>query len=126
MKNARPEPTSSPVLDRAAELFAVLSAPVRLHIICALCGGEKNVSRLMDEIDVSQPNMSRHLNVLYRRGVVAKRRSGTQVFYRIADESLELVRKTVCFQARIEVEAGHRMSGDMTYCALHKSNPLNL
>lgn len=82
--------------DRAAELFGVLATPVRLRIIGALCGGEKNVTKLLGEIEVSQPNMSRHLNVLYRTGVVAKRRSGVQVFYRIADESVVLVCKAVC------------------------------
>lgn len=82
--------------DRAAELFGVLATPVRLRIIGALCRGEKNVTKLLDEIEVSQPNMSRHLNVLYRTGVVAKRRSGVQVFYRIADESVVLVCKAVC------------------------------
>lgn len=82
--------------DRAAELFGVLATPVRLRIIGALCGGEKNVTKLLDEIEVSQPNMSRHLNVLYRTGVVAKRRSGVQVFYRIEDESVVLVCKAVC------------------------------
>ncbi len=86
--------------ERAAELFAVLATPVRLRIIGALCVGEKNVSHLLDEIDVSQPNMSRHLKVLYRMGVVAKRRCGVQVFYRIADESVVLVCKAVC--SRIE------------------------
>lgn len=82
--------------DRAAELFGVLATPVRLRIIGALCGSEKNVTQLLDEIEVSQPNMSRHLNVLYSTGVVAKRRSGVQVFYRIADESVVLVCKAVC------------------------------
>jgi len=82
--------------ERAAELFGVLATPVRLRIIGALCGGEKNVTQLLDDIEVSQPNMSRHLNVLYRTGVVAKRRSGVQVFYRIADESVVLVCKAVC------------------------------
>ena len=82
--------------DRAAELFGVLATPVRLRIIGALCRGEKNVTKLLDEIEVSQPNMSRHLNVLYRTGVVAKRRSGVQVFYRIADESVVLVCKAIC------------------------------
>ena len=88
--------------ERAAELFGVLATPVRLRIIGALCGGEKNVSQLLEDIEVSQPNMSRHLNVLYRTGVVAKRRNGVQVFYRIADESVVRVCKAVC--AQIEVD----------------------
>ncbi|MDO8250365.1 MAG: metalloregulator ArsR/SmtB family transcription factor [Rhodoferax sp.] len=99
MKEKALEKTSSSVFERAGELFAVLSTPIRLRIICALCVGEKNVSHLMDEIAVSQPSMSRHLNVLYRAGVVAKRRSGAQVFYRIAEDSVVLVRTAVCSQA---------------------------
>ena len=88
--------------ERAAELFGVLATPVRLRIIGALCGGEKNVSQLLEDIEVSQPNMSRHLNVLYRTGVVAKRRSGVQVFYRIADESVVRVCKAVCSQIEVD------------------------
>lgn len=109
MKDGAPAKTSSSVYERAAELFGVLATPIRLRIIGALCGGEKNVSHLLGEIEVSQPNMSRHLNVLYRTGVVAKRRSGVQVFYRIADESVVLVCKAVCSQVELEVEKGRRM-----------------
>lgn len=111
MESRAPEKTSSRVFERAAELFGVLSTPIRLRIIGALCGGEKNVSHLLDEIEVSQPNMSRHLNVLYRMGVVAKRRSGVQVFYRIADESVVLVCKAVCSQVELEVKKGRRTYG---------------
>lgn len=96
MKNGSNDGGSASVFDRAAELFGVLATPVRLRIIGALCGREKNVTELLDEIEVSQPSMSRHLNVLYRMGVVTKRRSGVQVFYRIADESVVLVCKAVC------------------------------
>jgi DNA-binding transcriptional ArsR family regulator len=84
--------------ESAAELFGVLSTPARLRIIGALCNGEKNVSQLLGEIGLSQPGMSRHLNLMYRAGVVAKRRSGAQVFYRIADESVVRVCKAVCSQ----------------------------
>jgi DNA-binding transcriptional ArsR family regulator len=100
MNDACSTQTSSPVFDRAAELFGVLSTPFRLRIVCTLCNGEKNVSQLLIEMNVSQPNMSRHLSVLYRSGVVAKRRNGAQVFYRIAEQSLEMVRTVVCPQVR--------------------------
>jgi len=66
MKNGSNDEVSVLAFDRAAELLGVLATPVRLRIIGALCGSEKNVTQLLDEIEVSQPNMSRHLNVLYR------------------------------------------------------------
>ncbi|MBP8285676.1 MAG: helix-turn-helix transcriptional regulator [Rhodoferax sp.] len=85
-------------LERAAELFGVLSTPARLHIITVLFAGEQNVTTLLAQVDLSQPSMSRHLNVLYQSGVLAKRRSGQNVFYRIADDMAATVCKAVCFQ----------------------------
>jgi len=100
MRDAIPQTTSSADFEAAAELFGVLSTPIRLRIIGALCNGEKNVSQLRQAIEASQPNMSQQLNVLYRAGVVDKRRTGAQVFYRIADETVVRVCKAVCTQVR--------------------------
>ena len=71
------------VFESAAELFGLLSTPVRLKIISAVCHGERNVSDLLAQIDTTQPNMSQHLGSLYRGGVLARRRTGSQVFYRV-------------------------------------------
>lgn len=94
------------VFDKAAELFSVLSTPVRLRIISVLCGGEKNVGQLLESIDIAQPNMSQHLNIMYRAGLVGKRRQGSQVFYRIADQSAVMVCRAVCTQVAIEAAVG--------------------
>jgi ArsR family transcriptional regulator len=96
MSNGAAAKTTIAGYEAAAELFGVLSTPIRLRIIGALCGGEKNVSQLLQEIEVSQPNMSQQLNVLYRAGVVDKRRDGAQMYYRIADETVVRVCKAVC------------------------------
>ena len=66
------------VFEMAAELFGVLATPMRLRILSALCDKEKSVSQLLQEIDTTQPNLSQHLNLLYRAGVLAKRKDGTQ------------------------------------------------
>ena len=60
------------VFELAAELFGVLATPMRLRILSALCDKEKSVSQLLQEIDTTQPNLSQHLNLLYRAGVLAK------------------------------------------------------
>jgi len=98
MSNGKAAQTTIAGYEAAAELFGVLSTPIRLRIIGALCGDEKNVSQLLQEIEVSQPNMSQQLNVLYRAGVVDKRRDGAQMYYRIADETVVRVCKAVCAQ----------------------------
>ena len=91
------------VFEKAAELFAVLSTPIRLRIISELCQGEKNVGQLHERIGVTQPNMSQHLNLLYRAGLLGKRRQGAQVFYRIADTSAVAVCRAVCTQVAMDV-----------------------
>lgn len=86
------------VFETAAELFGMLSTPTRLRIVCALCEGEKNVGDLMHRVGVSQPNISQHLGVLYRGGILGRRRAGSQVFYRIVSPHVLLLRDVVCIE----------------------------
>lgn len=92
------------VFDKAAELFSLMSTPIRLRIISELCTGERNVGELLERIEVAQPNMSQHLNMLYRAGVVSRRRQGAQIYYRIADESAGMVCRAVCTQVAINLD----------------------
>lgn len=48
------------VFESAAELFGLLSTPVRLKIISAVCNGEHNVSDLLAQIDTTQSDMCEH------------------------------------------------------------------
>jgi DNA-binding transcriptional ArsR family regulator len=98
--------TADAVFDSVAELFGLLSTPVRLKIIGALCHGEKNVSQLLTEIDTTQPNMSQHLATLYRAGVLGKRRDSTQIYYRLQSERVATLCRAVCTQVAIELEGG--------------------
>ncbi|TSE27495.1 putative HTH-type transcriptional regulator [Tepidimonas sediminis] len=92
------------VFELAAELFGILSTPMRLRILNALCDKEKSVSELLAEIDTTQPNLSQHLNLLYRAGVLAKRKEGTQVYYRVQSEQAVALCRTVCTQIAIELD----------------------
>ena len=89
-------------IEKAAEVFRVMSAPMRLRIISCLCGGEKNVGELLEEIDTTQPNMSQHLNTLYLAGVLDKRREGVQIYYRIVNNNIVNICRAVCRQTEIE------------------------
>ena len=97
---------SDTVFATAAELFGLLSTPIRLKIISALCHGEKNVSQLLQDIDTTQPNMSQHLSTLYRAGVLGKRRDATQIYYRIESERAAMLCRAVCNQIAVEMEPG--------------------
>lgn len=95
---------SDEVFQSAAELFRLLSTPIRLKIISALCGTEKNVSQLLTEIETTQPNMSQHLATLYRAGVLSRRRDATQIYYRIGSERAATLCRAVCMQIALEME----------------------
>lgn len=97
---------SDEVFELAAELFRVMSAPMRLRIISSLCNGEKNVGELLREIDTTQPNMSQHLATLYRAGVLGKRRDSTQIYYRLQSERVATLCRAVCTQVAIEMDGG--------------------
>ncbi|MDY0330704.1 MAG: metalloregulator ArsR/SmtB family transcription factor [Thiomonas sp.] len=92
------------VFDTAAELFGVLATPLRLRILNSICTGEKSVTEIMDAVDSTQPNVSQHLKVLYQAGVVAKRRVGNQVYYRVQSEKAVQLCRTVCTQIAIELD----------------------
>ncbi len=92
------------VFELAAELFAVLATPMRLRVLSALCEREKSVNELLAEIDTTQPNLSQHLAVLYRTGVLAKRKEGTQVIYRVQSEKAVALCRSVCTQIAIELD----------------------
>ena len=93
---------SEEVFEKAADIFRVMSAPMRLRIISALCNGEKNVGDLLAEIDTTQPNMSQHLNTLYQAGGVGKRREGVQIYYRITNDRVVTLCRAVCVQIASE------------------------
>lgn len=95
---------SEQVFSSAAELFSVLSTPIRLMLISALCNGEKNVSQLLTEIDATQPNLSQHLATLYRAGILGKRREGTQIFYNLRSQRAATLCRAVCNQIASEID----------------------
>ncbi len=109
------------VFESAAELFGLLSTPVRLKIISAVCQGERNVSELLAQIDTTQPNMSQHLATLYRAGVLSRRREGTQIFYKLHSERVALLCRAVCTQVAMELGGDDSLpAADRLTRAMHR------
>jgi ArsR family transcriptional regulator len=71
-----------------AEICAGLADPKRILILYALHEKPRNVSELVELLDLSQPMVSRHLKVLRERGMVSTNRIGATVEYSLADERL--------------------------------------
>ena len=95
------------MFDLAAETFRVMSAPMRLKIINCLCTEEKNVGQLLDEINTTQPNMSQHLNTLFKSKILGRRREGVQIYYRIINERVVTLCRAVCTQIAIDSDIQH-------------------
>lgn len=70
--------------DAASQLLKVLANPDRLLLLCQLAEGERNVGELQAALGIAQPTLSQQLGVLRREGLVATRREGRQIHYRIA------------------------------------------
>ena len=80
-------PDVSPEADRQryAAIGRALADAKRLCVVEILAGGERSVSELSREAACHVPNMSQHLAVLRSAGLVATRRDGTTVYYRLSD-----------------------------------------
>lgn len=89
-------PLSEDALQLVAQRFAVLAEPMRLRLIQALFAGEKNVTELVAATGGTQANISRHLQTLTGAHILARRKEGLQVFYRIADPTIPKLCELVC------------------------------
>ena len=60
--------------DQLSTTFAALSDPTRRAILARLLSGERSVSELAEPFDMSLPAISKHLRVLERAGLIARRK----------------------------------------------------
>ena len=95
---------SQRVFHIAAELFGILSSPVRLKVLNLLCDGERSVNDLLAHIDTTQPNLSQHLNLMYRSGILSRTKVGAQVIYKISSKTAAGLCRSVCTQIAIDLD----------------------
>jgi len=69
----------------AAAMMATLSHEARLRVLCDLVGGERTAGELVERSGLSQSALSQHLSKLRDGGLVATRREGVLIFYRISN-----------------------------------------
>src|SRR5262245_20788109 len=89
-------PIPDEFLDLMAEKFRMLADPTRLAILRALIAGERSVSQVIAEPGRNQANVSKHLKMLAEAGLVARRKEGLQVFYKVNDPLVERLCRLVC------------------------------
>jgi DNA-binding transcriptional ArsR family regulator len=91
----QPQPPLS--VPEAADLFRVLGGPTRLRLLLLLAArGEATVGALIEAAGLSQPALSGHLLRLRLAGVVAARREGKRVYYRLSSPLATDLLRRVC------------------------------
>ncbi len=75
------------MVDLVTSRLALLADPTRIQILALLEERDGSVQQLADKMASTPQNVSRHLCILYRAGIVARRRDGNSIFYSLADYS---------------------------------------
>jgi DNA-binding transcriptional ArsR family regulator len=96
------------LLARIAEVLKAMADPTRLKVLHSLQGGERCVSSILDLVGGSQANVSKHLSVLRKAGLVASRRDGVNVFYRITDPGVFAICRNVCDSLELRLDHEHQ------------------
>lgn len=105
-------------MSKVAERLAVLGQAVRLRLIEQLATGAATPQELADALGLSQQNVSKHLQILHRSGLVTRRPDGANVFYGLKDDStvklLEDVVSSVALHLREMSELASGVPDDRT------------
>lgn len=99
---------SDEALELVAHRFKVLAEPMRLRLLNELREGERSVSELVERMGAGQANVSKHLGVLFRHGLVARRKEALNVYYRVADPAIFKLCALVCDSLEADLEARRR------------------
>jgi DNA-binding transcriptional ArsR family regulator len=84
------------LLGLVAERFKALGEPARLGILSQLRDGEATVTDLIEATGMGQANVSKHLQMLYTLGFVARRKEGLFAYYSLADDSVFQICDVMC------------------------------
>jgi DNA-binding transcriptional ArsR family regulator len=101
---AIPHPLPPALVERIAERFRILGEPMRIRLLDVLRDGEATVGQLQEATGASQQNVSKHLGVLARAGIVARRKQGNFAVYSITDPVVFSLCEEVCGGMRRELD----------------------
>jgi DNA-binding transcriptional ArsR family regulator len=102
-------PLPRDLVELIAERFRALSEPTRIRLLDRLRGGEATVLELSELTGTTPQNVSKHLRVLQRVGIVARRKQGNFSYYRVIDDGVFTLCETVCGSLRQQIESLGRL-----------------
>ena len=77
--------TDKSLYEMQAEICKTLTNPKRIEILNTLKNEEKTVTELVNTLGASKANVSQHLAVMRHKGILATRRDGVNIFYRVSN-----------------------------------------
>ena len=92
------------LFEPVAERLRLLADATRLRILNVLRDGELSVVEIVDTVGASQPNVSRHLALLLRAGIVTRRPEGRNVHYRVVDPFVDQICEAICGSLHAHVD----------------------
>ena len=102
---ALPHPLPEDLADLIARRFRAIGEPMRVRLLDRLRDGEAGVNELAEQLGASQQNVSKHLAVLADIGILARRKDGNRVYYRIVDEGVLGLCEQVCGSMQTQLAA---------------------
>jgi DNA-binding transcriptional ArsR family regulator len=97
-------PLPNDLVELIAERFRALGEPTRIKLLDRLREDEATVKELTEIIGSTEQNVSKHLGVLRRAGIVRRRKNGNYVHYSIADDGVFALCEDVCGSLRRQLE----------------------
>ncbi len=76
---------------QVVSLLKVIGNPDRLLLLCQMLQGEYSVGELEELLDIQQPTLSQQLGVLRNEGLVATRRDGKYIYYRVSHPHVQVI-----------------------------------
>jgi len=99
-----PHPLPTPLVELIAARFRVLGEPMRIRLLDALREAPATVQELQQATGASQQNVSKHLALLLRSGLVSRSKEGNFSLYAIADEAVFELCEQVCGGLRRQLD----------------------
>ncbi|MGE4425068.1 MAG: ArsR/SmtB family transcription factor [Solirubrobacteraceae bacterium] len=109
-----PRPIPEELATLIAERFRVIGDPTRIRLLDHLREASATVGELHAALGGSQQNVSKHLGILHRAGIVSRTKEGTAVRYAVTDPTVFAICETVCGGLRQQLDELDALLGGQT------------
>ena len=101
--------TDDEIFERQAQICKAFAHPGRLRILDLLGNGERGVSELQRELQVSKTSLSQQISILKSAGVLSTRRNGKQIYCSLAIPEVRQACQLIRGVLRAQIAASHRL-----------------